>query len=464
MSIDDPGAGAPSQPTDPDPAPRPPVRRPRRVATPGGAGLPSSALPADIAPLAAADVPPQTPLEASPLPDTAASASVPEAVPSPDPSASPSGWQPAPPGWGAPTPYPGWGPPPQGPPAPAWGQLAQGPQAPQPPLPPGWGQPAQGPRWGQPAQGPGWGQPGQGPGWVQTPPPGWSPAPGTGYPPPQGRGLPLFMGIALFVIIALAVGTAVAIPLALSGNHGSTKTSATPTPNAAAQQAAHVYQQALAAANSSAGYHYVAVSSGDGQSQTIVGDAGQQGGRQVLTFGTEQFTLVLIGSTVYFEGNTPALEDQLGVPASSAAGLTSTWISVSPGDGPYTQLEEGITVDSSMQEIVLDPTSLAQVTTSTGVVTRISGTLPADQGGGTAHLDVSPTTDLPIAYASSSTVDGVTATDTTTFSSWGTAPTVSAPASPTLRAAIARAVAEAAPEVASVCAEVDSAEDRTLHF
>jgi hypothetical protein len=39
-----------------------------------------------------------------------------------------------------------------------------------------------------------------------------------------------------------------------------------------------------------------------------------------------------------------------------------------------------------------------------------------------------------------------------------------APAGPTMRAAITRAVAEAAPEIARVCTEVDSAEDRTLHF
>ena len=220
-----------------------------------------------------------------------------------------------------------------------------------------------------------------------------------------------------------------AVPLALSGNHSPAP--ATATANPVAQQAARLYQQALAAANASAGYHYVSVSSGGGASQTITGDAGQQGGNQDLSFGNEQFTLDLVGGTVYFEGNTPALEDQLGVPASSAPGLNGTWISVSSGDGPYTQLEEGITVGSSMQEIVLDPASVSQVTTSAGSVTRINGTLPADQGGGTVHLDISPTTHLPIAYASSATADGTTETDTTTFTAWGTAPTVSTPASPT---------------------------------
>jgi|SRR5450755_936534 len=41
---------------------------------------------------------------------------------------------------------------------------------------------------------------------------------------------------------------------------------------------------------------------------------------------------------------------------------------------------------------------------------------------------------------------------------------LSAPTGPSARAAIARAIAEAAPEISRVCAEVDSAEDRTLQF
>jgi hypothetical protein len=41
---------------------------------------------------------------------------------------------------------------------------------------------------------------------------------------------------------------------------------------------------------------------------------------------------------------------------------------------------------------------------------------------------------------------------------------LTAPAGPAVRTAVARAITQAAPEIARVCAEVDSAEDRTLHF
>jgi hypothetical protein len=41
---------------------------------------------------------------------------------------------------------------------------------------------------------------------------------------------------------------------------------------------------------------------------------------------------------------------------------------------------------------------------------------------------------------------------------------LTAPAGPAVRAAVARAVTQAAPEITRVCAEVESDEDRTLHF
>jgi hypothetical protein len=239
------------------------------------------------------------------------------------------------------------------------------------------------------------------------------------------------VGVALFAIIAIVVFAAVFVPLALTGGHSSSQTPTTATANPAVRQADTLYQEALAAANAAAGYHYVASSTAAGATQTIVGDAGQKGGSQVLTLGTEQFSLRLVDDIVYFEGNTPALEDQLGVAAASAPGLDGTWISVSPGDGPYTQLEEGITVASSIQEVVLDPTSTSPVMTSSGAATRISGTVSGDAGAGTGHLDVSPSSHLPIDYATSSSGVGVTETDTTAFSDWGTAPSVTVPAGAT---------------------------------
>ena len=192
-----------------------------------------------------------------------------------------------------------------------------------------------------------------------------------------------------------------------------------------------LYRQSLAAANASAGFHYLAVTTGDSSNQKFVGDAGQAAGTQVITldstYGSEQFTLVLVGGTVYFQGNGPALRDQLGVPAANTAGLAGKWISVASGDGPYGVIAPGITVTDQVQETLLAPTS-TQTISGGGV--RVLGTVTTLQGatGGSGHLDVDAGSHLPTAYVASFTSSGTSTTSTTTFSSWGTAPSVTAPA------------------------------------
>jgi hypothetical protein len=43
------------------------------------------------------------------------------------------------------------------------------------------------------------------------------------------------------------------------------------------------------------------------------------------------------------------------------------------------------------------------------------------------QFDVAPTSNIPVDYSSSFTVSGTSITSTTTFSQWGTAPTVTTP-------------------------------------
>lgn len=244
------------------------------------------------------------------------------------------------------------------------------------------------------------------------------------------------MLVAIVAAGALIAGGAVGVTIGfLTRGGGSSPTNSASAPSSAASAAAvharALYRQSLAAANASAGFHYLAVTTGDSSNQKFVGDAGQAAGTQVITldstYGSEQFTLVLAGGTVYFQGNGPALRDQLGVPAASAPGLVGRWISVSSGDGPYGVIAPGITVADQVQETVLVPTSTQA--TSDGSV-RIAGTVPALQGGtgGTAHLDVAAGSHLPTSYVVSISGGGTTTTSTATFSKWGTAPTVTAPA------------------------------------
>ena len=246
--------------------------------------------------------------------------------------------------------------------------------------------------------------------------------------------MPLIAGVAL--LAGLGIGIPVGLLTRASSHPAPAALIPPPKLGPAATEARRLYQQALAATGASTGFHYVSVSTGGPDNQKIVGDAGHKGGGQLITidstFGHEQFTLVLVGATVYFQGNVPALQDQLGVPASGAAAVDGKWVAVSSGDGPYSVIAPGITVADQVQEMALVPTSSSPVTTSDGTkVIRISGTIPPGQGGsgsaGTASMDVAIDTHLPITQVTTVTVRGAKLTDTTTYTAWGTAPTQTAP-------------------------------------
>jgi hypothetical protein len=268
--------------------------------------------------------------------------------------------------------------------------------------------------------------------WPAAPlaPPPPPPTAAHGYPPRRRR--PVFVALAAAgaLVAGAAVGATIGI-LTRSPAAVSPGTPRTPSaPSAAAVRAAALYRQALTAANGSAGFHYVATTSGDSSNQKFIGDAGQAAGTQVITldstYGHEQFTLMLLGGTVYFQGNAPSLRDQLGVSATSAPGVAGTWVSVTSADGPYGVIAPGITVGDQVGETLLVPTS-SQTLPGGGV--RIAGTLPARAAAtGTAHLDVAAGTHLPRTYVVSTTARGTTTTSTTVFSGWGTRPTVTAPA------------------------------------
>jgi hypothetical protein len=246
--------------------------------------------------------------------------------------------------------------------------------------------------------------------------------------------------IAMFVgtgIVAAGIGVGgVLLVRHVQGQSPASSPTADPGSASSAAAAKALYNRALAATGASAGFHYVATSTGV-EAQTIVGDAGQANGEQQITFvsnyGTEQFTLELVGTTVYFKGNAPAAEDQIGVTSATVAAVAGKWVSVQSGNGgasgPYSVLQPGITTSSQAKEMPLTATSISTVTGAEGVATKISGIVPATQGvpAGTGSLVVAPNANLPISYTSTVSAGADTLTFTTTFTNWGTAPSVSAP-------------------------------------
>ncbi len=270
--------------------------------------------------------------------------------------------------------------------------------------------------------------------WAYPPqPPTWPSMPPATPPRRTSRALGLGAAIVATILIGAIGGVAVAF---LTRAHTQTPTSnggptALPT-NAPPSPALSLYQKALAAMRAAPGFHYMSVSNGP-EPETFVGDAGVSGGRQDITFttsyGAEKFTLLLVGGTVYFEGNTAAIEDQLGVVTAKAAALQNKWVSVVSGNGPYTVLQPGITVADQVNELQFVPQSTQATNIGGTAATKIVGSIPASNGNpaSTVQLDVLPTSNIPVDYTTSFTVSGSSITNTTTFSQWGTAPTVTAP-------------------------------------
>ena len=283
--------------------------------------------------------------------------------------------------------------------------------------------------------------------WALPPqPPAWPSTPPSTPPKRQSRVFTLGAAIAATVLIGAVGGVAVAFltrphVAATPGGGSPTPIPTTPADPAAAAAANALLQKALATMAATSGFHYTLTSTGAGvTAESFIGDADPTGGRQMITlttpYGNEQFNLVLVSGTVYFQGNAPALEDQLGVPTAKAATLVNKWISVVQGNGPYSTAEVGITtasiasISGGNSDIQITPAASGPATTASGTaVTRITGTIPGQDGasGGTAFLDVLPTSNIPVDYQSIISGGGVTETTTMTFTQWGTAVAVTAP-------------------------------------
>lgn len=240
--------------------------------------------------------------------------------------------------------------------------------------------------------------------------------------------------IAIAVVVAgVIVGVAVALPVTLLGH---SKGPGNGTSSGSSAQASSVYRDAMSKMRAAAGFHYVAVLNG-ATGQRTVGDATRDGGQQEITvtsqFGPEHFKLMLTGGTVYFQGNIPAFEDELGVVPSKAQGLQNAWIAVSKQDGPYSSLAAGITTSDQADETALQPSSSSAMTSNGVSALRLQGAVPPQQGapGGTGHLDVTANGHQALAYFQSLSQSGNTVTSTVTFSAWGTVATITAPSGAT---------------------------------
>ncbi len=229
-------------------------------------------------------------------------------------------------------------------------------------------------------------------------------------------------------VLALALGAGVGIGAAIAPT-------APPTPTAQVTRA-------VAAATAAGSFHYTESSTTNGQREDIEGAATAGGGWQIITQSTaahprtpDVFDLRLIGGTVYFRGNAPALLDQLGVSTAQVASLLGKWVSVVKTDALYHQFADGITVSSNLSQIhtTFVATAVKAVPQSNPPQTRITGGLADGKGRsplGSASMVVVTATGLPKNLTGGVTSGTARLTLTWTFSGFGHRVTVTTPSSP----------------------------------
>jgi len=243
--------------------------------------------------------------------------------------------------------------------------------------------------------------------------------------PRRRRGRVVALVLALVVLAGAAAGIVV---LTTSGS-----TSSTPTVVAGPAAAERLVQASLAAAEAAGTFHYVSTSTTNGVAQTTVGDAAPDRGRQVITIGAHTFTVLVVGTTAYFQGDAATLQSELSLDPLVAAAHAGQWISLAPSDGPYQSVYAAVTTKSALDDTVTIAAKAVLSDTTIGgtSVTPVRGPLtPIDQTPitGTARFDVhSSRPHLPVRFSGSGSVNGQQAAVSVTFGHWGEPVTVDAP-------------------------------------
>lgn len=234
------------------------------------------------------------------------------------------------------------------------------------------------------------------------------------------------MAVGLAVLILLGVGLSLIVT---SGSNA-----AKPVNPAAPR----ITRAALKATIERGSFHYVSKFTSMGQIQTTVGDAGVSSGKQVITIGSTTFTVIVIGTSCYFQGGERQMVDQLGLPVSIASAHAGQWISLAPGDLPYQSVYVAVTTQSALKSnIAFAPHQVSgterraagyRVLGITGPMTnqRVNGQLQRVKG--TAHLYVTASVPhLPVEYTENGKIDKVTSKLVMTFNRWGEPIALTAP-------------------------------------
>jgi hypothetical protein len=233
------------------------------------------------------------------------------------------------------------------------------------------------------------------------------------------------MAVGLVVVVLLGVGVTLIV------------TSSSPKAASTSPLARRMVRAALKSTIDGGSFHYVSQFTSQGVTQTTNGDAGPASGKQVITIGSDTFTVLVIGAACYFQGNAAQMVDQLGLPASIASTHAGQWISLSPGDLPYQSVYVAVTTRSALaanisfaphKEMGTSRRAGYRVLEITGPMTNEVVNGQTQRAKGTAVLYITTSRPhLPVEYTENGKIDKVASKLVMTFSRWGEDVTVTAP-------------------------------------
>ncbi len=233
------------------------------------------------------------------------------------------------------------------------------------------------------------------------------------------------MAVGLAVVVLVGVGVALIA------------TSTSPKPASNAPEARRIVRAALKSTIEGGSFHYVSQFTSQGVTQITNGDAGPASGKQVITIGSDTFTVLVVGSSCYFQGNARQMVDQLGLPMAIATTHAGQWISLAPGDLPYQSVYVAVTTRSALSaNVAFAPHHEGGrsrragywVLPITGPMTNEVVSGQTQQAQGTAVLYVTTSRPhLPVQYTENGKINKIDSKLVMTFSKWGEVVSVTAP-------------------------------------
>ncbi len=243
----------------------------------------------------------------------------------------------------------------------------------------------------------------------------------------------IVVGVVGVVLMLAAASCGSSSPTA---NKGSSKTPTTASVGTlTGKTGTQILKAATTAANKAGSTHYVLSAVEGTSSQTISGDAARSEGQQTVSQGGQHIQVIYVGGVAYVQGNASGLTSAMGFAAAVATSYANKWIAVHSTDSLFKSIVSAVTLAGTLAQ--LDPTGTLTVTGPTTVAGRqavgVKGGLPGTPQSGvtgstTLYVAASDPT-VPLKFAGTASEGSEHVTDKGTFTAWGKALKLTAPAS-----------------------------------